>query len=171
MANQARYTDGYHDSWLNEDCPFDYFSPDLRDKYYSLFYDKNASVMVGTRPCRTSAESDVLGTVQGAWFESDKFGSVFSLSMSMSGFVLATFEEHAETGGSFDIKIPPENETYIEPYKITSEHCYHTNASYNENWHPMYISLELLTPMDLEVEYGRGTCVDRDPLDTMLLER
>jgi hypothetical protein len=170
-ANQSRYADGYHDAWLNEDCPFDYFPTELREKYYELFYDINAGEMVGTRPCRTSAESDVLGTVQGAWFKSGKYGSVFAISTSMSGLVLVTFSAHAETGASFDIKVPLEDPTYIDPLKITSKHCYQTHKAYSGNMPPMYVDLELASPMELQVEYGTGTCKEGTPIETLSLER
>ena len=171
MANQNRYNDGYHDAWLNEDCPFDYFPAELRDKYYGLFTDVNAGKTVGVRPGRTSAESDILGTIQGAWFKPDEYGSVFSISTSMSGLVLATFQEHAETGGSFGVKVPPESATYVDPSKVTSKHCYESHGAYNQQTHPMYIDLELTSPTELQVDYGNGTCANRSVIETLFLIR
>ena len=170
-ANQSRYADGWHDAWLNEDCPFDYFPEKLRKKYYELFYDMNAGTIAGPQDCRTSAQSDILGTVQGAWFEPGKYGSVFAISTSMSGLVLATFEAHAETGASFAIKVPPEDATYIDPSKITSKHCYQTHEAYSGNMPPMYINLDLVSPTALQVEYGTGICNERTPVETLSLER
>jgi hypothetical protein len=170
-VNQDRYADGFHDFWLNEDCPFDYFPAELREEYYSLFVDKNSGDMVGARPCRTSAESDVAGTVQGAWFEPEKYGSVFAISTSMAGLVLVTFQEHAETGGSFDIKIWPGDATYVRPAAVTSEHCYQGYLQSHQDEGPIYVNLELIGPMDLQLEYGEGTCADRTPIETLVLER
>ncbi|MCL0101844.1 hypothetical protein M1O29_02020 [Dehalococcoidia bacterium] len=171
MASQSRYNDGYHDAWLNEDCPFDYFPAELRDTYYELFTDINAGKAVGVQPCRTSAESDILGTISGMWFEPDKYGSVFSISTSMSGLVLATFQKHAETGGSFDIKVPPESATYVDPSEVTSKHCYESHGAYNQKMHPMYIDLELTSPTKLQVDYGNGTCTNRTVIETLSLMR
>jgi len=100
---------------------------------------------VESQDCRTSSQSDILGTVQGAWFEPGKYGSVFAISTSMSGLVLATFSAHAETGASFDIKVPPEDAIYIGPAKITSKHCYQTNKAYSGNTPPMYVNLDLVS--------------------------
>ena len=140
-------------------------------QYYELFYDINAGEMVGSQDCRTSSQSDILGTVQGAWFEPGKYGSVFAISTSMSGLVLVTFSAHAETGASFDIKVPPEDATYIDPSKITSKHCYQTNKAYSGNTLPMYVNLDLVSPTALQVEYGTGSCTNRTPVETLALVR
>ena len=123
------------------------------------------------QPCRTSAESDVPGTIKGAWFKPGEYGSVFSVSTSFSGWVLATFSKHAETGASFEIKVTPENITYLEPSKVTSEHCYQSYAQDGQKKDAVYVNLELLGPTDLQVEYGTGTCSERDPIETLTLLR
>ena len=89
----------------------------------------------------------------------------------MSGLVLLTFLEHAEKGGSFAIKVPPEADTFIEPSELTGEHCYESHTAYNYSLHPMYVSLELKNPMELSTEYGRGTCTEREPIATLDLVR
>jgi hypothetical protein len=142
FVNQSRYSDGYHDAWFNEDCPFDYFPEELRAKYYGMFTDVNSGEPIGARPCRTSAESDVPGTIKGAWFKPGEYGSVFSVSTSFSGWVLATFSKHAETGASFEIKVTPENITYLEPSKVTSEHCYQSYAQDGQEKDAVYVNLE-----------------------------
>jgi len=53
--------------------------------------------------------------------------------------------------GSFDIKVPPQDPTYINPSKITSKHCYQTHEAYSDNMPPMYISLDLVSPTTLQI--------------------
>ena len=89
----------------------------------------------------------------------------------MSGLVLVTFSAHAETGASFDIKVPSEDATYIDPSKITSKHCYQTHKAYSGNMPPMYVNLDLVSPTALQVEYGTGTCKERTPVETLSVER
>ena len=127
--------------------------------------------MVGIRPCRTSAESDVPGTIKGAWFEPGGYGSVLSVSTSLSGWVLVTFAKHAETGASFGINLTPGDATYIEPSKVTSEHCYQGYAQHWQKEDPTYVNLKLVSPTELQVEYGAGTCAKRTQIETLVLER
>ena len=182
FGNQDRYTNGHHDQSLNEDCPFNYFSPELREKYYALFGDESTREVSGEsiRSCRVSADSDVPGTIEGAWFvpEGDLEGSwgihesVFSISTSWAArWVRATFAAHAETGAEFEIQVAPEDATYIEPSKVTSEHCYQSYADYYQKEDPVYVNIELVSPTNLQVEYGTGTCAKRTAIETLRLER
>ena len=171
FVNQNRYSDGHHDPWLYEDCPFDYFNEELSEKYHAMFGDLSTGQIVETKSCRISADSDVPNTVQGMWFEPEKYASAFSLSTSLSGWVRATFKEHAETGGEFEIILAPEDPTYIEPLEVTSEHCYQSYTPYFQQENLMYVYLKLLSPTDLQVEYGTGTCEKRIPIETLTLVR
>ncbi|MBI3443375.1 hypothetical protein HY008_01765, partial [Candidatus Woesebacteria bacterium] len=60
--------------WLSEhntaaDCPYDYFTNELKNKYYSLF-TSGGGLVPNIKTCR-SASRDVVGTLAGAWFQGD----------------------------------------------------------------------------------------------------
>ncbi|MQF69597.1 hypothetical protein FIM12_04620 [SAR202 cluster bacterium AD-804-J14_MRT_500m] len=181
FGNQDRYANGHHDQSLNEDCPFDYFTPELREKHYALIGDESTrQILVGTKRCRVSADSDVPGTIKGAWFmPGGNIGgawgiheSVFSISTSHEAhWVRATFAEHPETGGEFEIIVAPEDATYIGPSKVTDEHCYESYTKYHEKKDPVYLHVKLTTSTDLRLEHGTGSCANRTSVETLLLVR
>ena len=181
FGNQNRYANGHQDQSLNEDCPFDYFTPELREKHYALIGDESTrQILVGTKRCRVSADSDVPGTIRGAWFmPGGNIGSywgihesVFSISTSHEArWVRATFAAHPETGGEFEITVAPEDATYIGPSKVTDEHCYESYAKYHEEKDPVYLHVKLITPTDLRVEHGTGSCANRTLVEILSLER
>jgi len=58
--------------WISDhhtiaDCPYDYFTDELKHKYYSLFTSAGGFVP-NVKTCR-SASRDVAGTLAGAWFQ------------------------------------------------------------------------------------------------------
>src|SRR3989338_1756892 len=60
--------------WISDhhtiaDCPYDYFTDELKHKYYSLFTSAGGFVP-SVKTCR-SASRDVAGTLAGAWFQGD----------------------------------------------------------------------------------------------------
>ena len=63
LANQDRYSDGFHDQQLYEDCPLDYFPDELRSKYYSMLAEENTAEPVTTETCRRSADQSVAGSI------------------------------------------------------------------------------------------------------------
>ena len=73
FTNQERYIDGIHDQQLHEDCPFDYFEENLRNKYFALLSEENNFTKVNTDECRSSASQDVSETISGEWFLSDQY--------------------------------------------------------------------------------------------------
>lgn len=181
FTNQERYSNGHHDQHLNEACPFDYFTPELREKHYALIGDESTrELLVGPKLCRVSADSDVPGTVKGAWFmPGGNIGSywgihesVFSISTSHgASWVRGTFAAHPETGEELEIIVAPGDTTYIEPSKVTDEHCYESYDKYHSKKDPVYLHVKLTTPSDLRVEYGTGSCGNRTVVETLVLER
>ena len=165
FPNPDRHSDGYHDSYRYEDCPFDYFPEILRSKYYGLLAEENTFQPVNTTKCRRSVEQESPGTISGKWFLPNKYESVLSIGTSLLGVVRVSFAAHPKTGANFEITVRPSHPTYKEPSRITESHCYWSAD------HSMYVALRLLTSMTLEVRYGSGTCAVRTSTHLLLVER
>ena len=167
LANPSRASDGYHDQQRYEDCPLDYFPDELRSKYYSMLSEEDTRERVNTTTCRRSADQDIAGTISGEWFVPEKYGSVMAIGTSLLGSARITYSRmsHEQFAEAFTISVSPNDQTYIHPTQVTSEHCYQSPAS------DAYVYLELVSPTDLQVEYGTGTCADRTPTITFTVER
>ena len=167
LANQDRYSDGYHDQQLYEDCPLDYFPEDLRSKYYSMLAEENTAEPVSTETCRRSADQSVAGTISGSWYIPDRYSPILAVGTSLLGSARVSFAEPVLPGGAADLSVRPDQPTHIHPVQVTSDHCYqHANGDVS-----MYVNLKLVTPTELEAEYGSGTCTNRTPINTLRVER
>jgi len=167
LANQDRYSDGFHDQQLYEDCPLDYFPDELRSKYYSMLAEENTAEPVTTETCRRSADQSVAGTISGSWYIPDRYSPILAVGTSLLGSVRVSFAESVLPGGAADLSVGTDQPTHIHPAQVTSEHCYQ-NA--NGDMY-MYVNLKLVTPTDLEAEYGSGTCANRTPINTLRVAR
>ena len=167
LANPSRASDGYHDQQRYEDCPLDYFPDELSSTYYSMLSEEDTRERVNTTTCRRSADQDIAGTISGEWFLPDKYGPVMAIGTSLLGSARVTYSgmSHEQFAEGFTISVSPNEQTYIHPAQVTSEHCYQS-ADGDE-----YANLELVSPTDLQVEYGSGTCADRTPTKTLTVER
>ncbi len=169
LANQDRYSDGYHDQQLYEDCPLDYFPEELRMKYYSMLAEENTAEPVETETCRRSADQSVAGTISGSWYVPDRYSPVLAVGTSLLGSARVSFAEAVLPGEAADLRVGPDRSTYIHPAHVTSEHCY---QQANDDLHMhMYVNLKLVTPTELEAEYGSGTCANRTPISTLRVRR
>ncbi|MCR4277871.1 MAG: hypothetical protein NUV85_02530 [Candidatus Berkelbacteria bacterium] len=68
FANPDRWTGGF--DFKHIVCPLDYFSPELKDLYYSQIADYNDPSLKRTiKPLCGEYDQDIAGTAQGAWFK------------------------------------------------------------------------------------------------------
>ena len=167
LANPSRASDGYHDQQRYEDCPLDYFPDELSSTYYSMLSEEDTRERVNTTTCRRSADQDIAGTISGEWFLPDKYAPVMAIGTSLLGSARITYSamSHEQFADEFTISVNPNEQTYIHPAQVTSEHCYQSADG------DTYANLELVSPTDLQVEYGSGTCADRTPTTTLAVER
>jgi hypothetical protein len=167
LANPSRASDGYHDQQRYEDCPLDYFPDELRSQYYSMLSEEDTRERVNTTTCRRSADQDIAGTISGEWFVPEKYGSVMAIGTSLLGSARITYSgmSHEQFADEFTISVSPNEQTYIHPIQVTSEHCYQSPDG------DAYVNLELVSPTDLQVEYGTGTCANRTSTKTLTVER
>jgi len=164
LANPERHSDGFHDQQRYEDCPLDYFPDDLRSKYYALLAEENTFEPVKTQTCRRSVDHDVAGTISGRWYIPGRYETVMAIGTSLLGSARISFGDYAIPGG-VSLSVGPDQPTYIHPAQVTSEHCYQSVKD------DVYMNLKLVTPTNLEAEYGSGTCTDRTPIETLTVER
>jgi hypothetical protein len=55
------------------------------------------------------------------------------------------------------VRIDPDAPTYMDPRRVTSEHCYYSARSRG------YAYVKLVTPMELALAIGDGQCPDQMP--------
>jgi hypothetical protein len=129
---------------LYADCPYDYFVGDVRDQIYDL-------LPVGE--CG-SASADRRGTIAGAWFASPSYspesgGSDLDIGVTFvpgGKFVIVRTRDA-------EIRIYPQDSTYLLPEEVSSEHCYLQNHG-----SPRFVYLKLVDEMELAVVFGEGEC-------------
>ena len=159
-SNPERFTDGIHENQLHEDCPFDYFPQALRSQYYALLSEENTLEFVQTDKCRRSAEQDIAGTISGEWFVPNRYAPVLAIGTSLLGSARVSFGDYVVPGGA-SVSVGPGETSHIDPGEITTEHCYETIDRKE------YANVKLLSPTELDAEYGSGTCADRTPIATV----
>ena len=147
FVNQARYERSKTWKSLHAVCPYDSFSPELRDAYYRKFETLNKKPVPGAA-CR-SPNQDKAGTLAGAWFfDEDSFATEAHVGIA------------AELDGS-DVEIvglPQQgthtsvsrsNPTFKDPAAVITEHCYFSPHSGNR-----ILYFRLLSPLQAEVYIG-----------------
>ncbi|MDP2684356.1 MAG: hypothetical protein Q8P20_04820 [bacterium] len=125
-------------------CPYDLFTEDLKNEYYSLFNEPNNI----NKNCGTPSY-DIAGTAAGAWFQgedTDLSGRwlTFGTYTSYSGLMIRKDAGRDFTVRDYDPVIKPED------MKPGDEVCY----DYNGNW--AYAKLE--SAEQLLVATGTGDC-------------
>ncbi len=145
FANQARYeTTGDLGTALYANCPYDYFTPDLRDQMYALLPEGGCG----------SASRDVPGSLAGTWFAkltSEDFRAGPSLAVGLSHVPGGHFVVVVSEGAG--IRVYPGEPTFVEPALVTEEHCYQGSSTPTQ-----YAFFRLLSDLELAVAFGEGTC-------------
>ena len=141
---------------MNADCPYDYFVPELKEKYYSLL-EKGE----GSEPDCKTASRDVAGTIAGAWFQGDaneergpRFGiskNTFGLSSMVDIKMIRSDEMRISLRDSSGDVIGPETIT------IGKSVCYYDHDT------KMYAYLKLLTDLEMGLAVGDGECPSNFP--------
>ena len=165
-SNPERFTDGIHENQLHEDCPFDYFPQALSSQYYALLSEENTFEFVQTDKCRRSAEQDIAGTISGEWFVPNRYAPVLAIGTSLLGLARVSFGDYVVPGGA-SVSVGPGETSHIDPGQVTTEHCYETVDRRPGSPPSEYASVKLLSPTELDAEYGSGTCADRTPIATV----
>ena len=148
--NPSRWT-SEHNKYA--DCPYDYFTEDLRKQYYAMF--ASAGGEKGQSTCR-SASRDVAGTLSGGWFKgssTDMRGSRFYLGSDYSRVDLVI-----DTDNMPRFIIRDENpRAKPEDVKADGSVCYSDGTN--------HAFLKLLTDTQMAVGIGPGGCPSSLPAE------
>lgn len=125
FANQARHKYGYGDPMLNAVCPYDYYTGEKKNAYYGLIGGNLSAKECGP------ISRDFPGTISGMWFLDEEITkSVYDYSQEGTyGSALPIVGNHDRViigtlGGRTSTFIYPSDPTFIDPKKVTGEHCY-----------------------------------------------
>lgn len=146
--NPARWT-SEHNKYA--DCPYDYFTEDLKKQYYSLF--ASAGGEKSQNPTCRSASRDVEGTLSGGWFKdsaTDSEGSRLLVGSDFSTVDLVIDEGNPLATGSV-LSIRHQNAPIKpEDVKVGESVCYSDGTN--------HAFLKLLTEMQMGADIGPGSC-------------
>lgn len=129
-------------------CPYNYFIPELKEKYYSLIQKpRNAE----KSSCRTVSR-DVPGTLAGGWFQGNSNENDGSRLVVASNINMVDFEIVRDNQQRFFAR--DTNGGVIMPETITvgKSVCYYDNEKNN------YVYLKLLSEMEMGLAMGSGAC-------------
>jgi len=132
------------DQNLYSQCPYDYYTGNLKDEYYSLLEPPNGINMDCGSP-----SFDLAGTASGAWFQGDDKDMsggwlTFGTYTNFSGLAIRDDGARDFSVRDYDPVIKPEDMTFGDQV------CY----DYNNNW--AYARLK--NSDELEVATGQGNC-------------
>lgn len=146
-SKQVKYINPDRFEWDQNNfsqCPYDYFTSDLKNKYYSLLPEPNKA----DKNCG-SPSYDMVGTAAGAWFQGDDkdingHWLTFGTFTSYSGLMI-------RKNGGVDFSVRDYN-PMIKPEDMSpgDQVCY----DYNSSW--AFARLE--TADELRVATGSGSC-------------
>lgn len=131
-------------------CPYDYFIPELKEKYYSLLQKTRSKDAQAS--CRTVSR-DVPGTLSGGWFQGDATESkgsrlvIATISIDMIDLVMMRDDEATSFRDSSNPDI-----TKPEEVTIGKSVCYHDRDKNK------YAYLKLLSEKEMGLVIGNGTC-------------
>lgn len=147
-VNQARYEKNIDWKSLNSVCGYSYFAEPLKSQYYALF-SNHAGKIVPDAPCR-GASQDKEGTLAGAWHKNKDDDSVFhkvAIAIDLDNKTLNI------TGiGDQFFRIEDSTPTFIDPAKVTTEHCFEDRPS------NIYVYAKLLNSMEMRAYQHTGRC-------------
>ena len=164
-ANQERYeTLGDLQKLRKAACPYDYYDQPLRSQYLALFGGWGGGA-VGADGCLGSP--DVLGTVSGGWFATPFVAGPDQYIANWGAVVVLGADGTVEVNdGRRMIRTRPGDATHAEPATVTGEHCYqHMNRP------TRFAYLRLVSPMELAIATGEGSCPATLPVDHTIVYR
>ena len=146
--NQDRWISDYS---KHNDCPYDYFTDDLKDEYYSLIERPDNS----KNTCGPFLR-DVPGTISGYWFKdnsNENQGKRFGISNGKHfvEFILADERNFFSIRDGNPNRISPESVTIGE------------NVCYFDSDNKKYVYLKLISEKEIMIVTGTGSCPSQFP--------
>ena len=149
--------------WISDhsnhaDCPYDYFTPELKNKYYALIEKSDTEITCGP------LLHDIPGTIAGYWFKDDAnedHGKRFGIygGYHFVEFILANEKEF--------LFIRDGNPSRISPKQVTIG----KGTCYFDNEKNAYAYLKLLSETELGLATGNGNCPSSFPQEFEVFER
>ena len=159
--NPSRWTSD-HNKYA--DCPYDYFTEDLKKQYYSMFASAGGEKRKST--CR-SASRDVAGTLSGAWFKekdaTDAAGTRLLVGSDFSTVDLVVDENNPLATGSVLSIRHQSAPVKPEDVKIGGSVCYSDGTN--------HAFLKLLTETQMGSDIRQGPCPSILPDNYEIWER
>lgn len=149
FANTARYQRA-HAELYHAVCPYDLFSPALRQPYYDLLPGGSCG----------SVSADVPGTIAGQWFVNpappssgfDELGVYVAAQLQTGGNSRVEVVFGTEAG---ERHVYPEQATFLDPATVSDAHCY----AFGEPGVPeTFAFFQLASETELQVASGTGGC-------------
>jgi len=141
-VNDSRWTS---DQYRYGDCPYDYFTGDVKATYYTLLSASGTT----TTPLCGKVSRDVAGTIAGGWFQGN------STTAQGSRLMVGKFLNYIEivvsqtSGPLFDIR---DYRSVVDPATVTvgQSVCYSDGAS--------YAYFDLVSQLSMRAATGTGGC-------------
>ena len=170
FVNQERYENtGDLQGLVAADCPYDYYSEDMRSEYYALLNGGIGGMIEGAG-CLIS--HDQPGTIAGGWFEQP-----FSRETShpyIPGWALAVGTwangDIRINDGETSVWVGPAEPTFVDPKSVTSEHCYEHSGP-PDRPSARFVYLLLISDAELALAFGDGSCPEQLPEDYRIYYR
>jgi hypothetical protein len=161
FANPGRYAgEGDLQRLRFADCPYQYYSEEMAQEYYSRFGGLNATGMATGTELDCDLEPDQLGSLSGGWFRevfSDNSGGGPGVGWGLT-VVREADGNIAINGEGTGIRTSPDSPTYADPKEVTGEHCYE-----HYSHPPRYAYLSLISDTEVAVVFGEGSCPPQMP--------
>ena len=154
-VNESRWTS---DQYRYGDCPYDYFTGDLKATYYSLLSASGTTLT----PLCGKVSRDVPGTIAGGWFQGNS--TVVQGSRLLVGKFLNYMEMAVSqaSGPVFDIR---DYRSMVDPATVMvgQSVCYSDGTS--------YAYLDLVSMLSMRVATGTGGCPTQLPYTYQIWNR
>lgn len=162
FANNERQEYGQSDNLLQIACPYDFYTGEMKEKYYSLI---GGNITSENKECGP-ASRDYPGTISGLWFSDKEIKkSMFDYSQEGNyGSLLAVVGDIdrvliGQIGNRRSTFIYPNEPTYKDPKGIVDKHCYQLHPEYSPSENNGYIFFRLVDNETLNVFYSEtGEC-------------
>ncbi|MBI2549778.1 hypothetical protein HYV83_01190 [Candidatus Woesearchaeota archaeon] len=138
------------------DCPYDYFTNELKQKYYSLFTSAGGFVP-DVKTCR-SASRDVVGTLAGAWFQgdaTDRQGAHLYIADDFNTVDMVR-EPQESTDKDYGFRLRDANPSKNpDQVKVGESVCYSDNTR--------FAYFQVIDINKMKVSIASGTCPSAEP--------
>ena len=147
--NPTRWTSEHN---INADCPYDYFTPELKAEYYSLFPSAGGE-RADNATCRSTSR-DIAGTLSGGWFignSTDMKGSRLLVGSDYSIVDLIIDRDNQPRFRTRDYN-PSKKPEDVRPGDVL---CYSGDGT--------YAYIKLVSDNEMHAVAGSGTCPSSFP--------